>query len=606
MDNLTKSIVDGISEACQGQLRTRDLALYVGRAVAWQRLSEKLPPELIAPEKWTGIGGGALRSIWNAIASCESLRELRYAFIDRYPFPYERLSEEMIFRTQTSVLATLLLDHNQRTELAGWVVDTVQADEANVLIGLPSEIASFLIALLYAEPGSEVLCPEPNNEIVSIAVMKAGCMPIVVGNSQPVLSCLFACITGDSLRFLATDPYQIDLFNYATPINRHFGVIVPPFGQRADIRKSIPNRPSDFGARSTDVLGVELALRCIDDKAVVVVPNSLLFKGGAERRLREHLVGKGLLEAIVSFPSGLLANTNLPFSVLVIGAKQRKTSRVRFCRVSEHAHVSGQGKLRAHDRRFTGSQAILTALKSKDSKICISVTAKDIQLQEFALVPDRFFDKPGGILERRNDETMPLGEIVTIVKPQLLSEIREEDGVAIQEVSPGEMPSFGYLEQSPRTRYVDAKMLRVRQNQVVLANDILLSTKGTIGRVALCRPAQRTLPLLPSLSSVIIRLHPSLSPLDPRFLVMYLRSPAVQHVLNAMAVGATIRNISLGDLRNLAIWVPPLAQQTKLIEMFDRQMELEKQVNEIVREQQSISEQLWRELGLDHENKEAA
>jgi hypothetical protein len=222
----------------------------------------------------------------------------------------------MIMRTQTPVLATLLLDHNQRTELADWVVDTIQTDEDH-LIGLPSEVASFLIALLGASAGSEIFCPEPNNETVSVAAMKVGSIPILVGSTEPVLTSLFACITGYNLQFFETDPYQIDLFSYQTPLSRDLGIVVPSFGQRIEVRK-LMSLPSDFGARSSDVLGVELALRYTNDKAVVVVPNSLLFKGGAEQRLREHLVGKDLLETVISFPSGLLANTSLPFSILVI------------------------------------------------------------------------------------------------------------------------------------------------------------------------------------------------------------------------------------------------------------------------------------------------
>jgi hypothetical protein len=245
-------------------------------------------------------------------------------------------------------------------------------------------------------------------------------------------------------------------------------------------------------------------------------------------------------------------------------------------------------------------------LKSADTTDCISVSAKKIQLQEFTLVPDRFFNKPSGMLERRKDETMALGEIVTIVKPQLLPESREGGGVEVGEVSPGEMPLYGYLEQSQRIRHVDEKMLRVRGSQIVSAGDILLSTKGTIGKVALCRPAQGARPLLPSLSSVILRLNPVLNPLDARFLVMYLRSPTVQHMLETMAVGVTIRNISLVELRALTVWVPPISEQYKLIQVFDRQMELAKQVNEIVMEQHAISARLWQEMGLDQSNKEAA
>jgi type I restriction enzyme M protein len=479
-------------------------------------------------------------------------------------------------------------------------------DEADLLNGLSSEISEFVIALLSAEENSGIFCPQPNIETVSIAAMKAGSTPIVVGTTPPVLAALFACITNAQFKFLETDPYQRDLFTDHADFKRDFALVVPPFGLRTEGGNLTSHVPSDFGARSSDVLGVELALRCTQEKAVVVVPNSLLFKGGAERRLREHLVERGLLEAVISFPSGLLANTNLPFSILVISKKRRKANNVRFCRVSERDHVTGQGKLRTHNRRFIGGAAILAALKSLKSRDCVSVGANDIQSQEYTLVPDRFFGNSSGMLKSRKNQTLALGEIVMIVKPQLLPESQEGSGVEVGEISPGEMPAYGYLEQSPRIRHVDEKLLRLRQSQIVYAGDVLLSTKGTIGKVALCRPTPGARPLLPSLASVILRFNPRQTSIDPRFLVMYLRSPAVQRVLDTMAVGVTVRNISLADLRGMAVWVPSLAEQNKLIQVIDRQMELENQVHQIVIEQDAISARLWQEIGLDQSDQEAA
>jgi restriction endonuclease S subunit len=60
---------------------------------------------------------------------------------------------------------------------------------------------------------------------------------------------------------------------------------------------------------------------------------------------------------------------------------------------------------------------------------------------------------------------------------------------------------------------------------------------------------------------VILRLKPSARICDARYLVMYLRSSAVQSLLNRVAVGATIDNIALGDLRALPVWLPTLRKQ---------------------------------------------
>jgi len=553
----------------------------------------------------SSIGGGALRKIWGDIADCTDLGVLRHGFADNFPFPYESLSEEVIAQSLRAASAALLLSGDQRSELADWVIDSIVQDRLPGVLELPKEIARFAIDILAAGPGGTVYCPEPSNEMTAIAVMHMGGIPIIIGPHLPFLASIFASISGKSFQFSHRDPYALDVTKPTGPFEFELGVVSPSFGQRYGSQISALQMPSEFGARSSEALGVELALRCITQKAVVIVPNSFLFKAGPERQLREHLVESGQLEAVVGFPNGLLPYANLPISMLVI-RRSRSSGIVTFCKVSETEHLSGQGKLRSHDRRFTGAAAVLRLLGKPDGLTCISISAADIRSQDYSLTPERFLDKSAAVFEERKDESVSLGDIVTILKPQLLPETKGDNGIAVQEVSPGEMPCYGYLESSPRIRYVDAKIFKTRSSQIVETDDILLSTKGTIGKVGLCKPIQGGLPLLPSLSSVIMKLKGSSPIQDPRYLVMYLRSPAVQHMLTKLAVGVTVQNISLGELRSLPVWVPPLEEQMKLIRAFERHMELERQSAAIATEQEAVAHALWQDTGLDLEDLEAA
>ena len=62
-------------------------------------------------------------------------------------------------------------------------------------------------------------------------------------------------------------------------------------------------------------------------RMAVIMPHGVLFRGGEERKMREWLINRGLLEAVIGLPPALFYGTGIPASVLIInraGADQRK------------------------------------------------------------------------------------------------------------------------------------------------------------------------------------------------------------------------------------------------------------------------------------------
>ena len=50
----------------------------------------------------------------------------------------------------------------------------------------------------------------------------------------------------------------------------------------------------------------------------IVLPHGVLFRGGAEGRIRQGLIEQNLLEAVVGLPSGLFYNTGIPACILIL------------------------------------------------------------------------------------------------------------------------------------------------------------------------------------------------------------------------------------------------------------------------------------------------
>jgi type I restriction enzyme M protein len=83
-----------------------------------------------------------------------------------------------------------------------------------------------------------------------------------------------------------------------------------------------------------------------------VVPHGVLFRGGAESRIREQLIQENLLDAVIGLPEGLFFGTGIPAAILVF--RKDRTDRgvddVLFIDASEHyREETGQNVLRDED-----------------------------------------------------------------------------------------------------------------------------------------------------------------------------------------------------------------------------------------------------------------
>lgn len=62
-------------------------------------------------------------------------------------------------------------------------------------------------------------------------------------------------------------------------------------------------------------------------RIAVIVPHGVLFRGGAEGRIREHLIKENIIDAVIGLPAGLFQTTGIPVAILVID-RSRETGGV--------------------------------------------------------------------------------------------------------------------------------------------------------------------------------------------------------------------------------------------------------------------------------------
>jgi len=86
-----------------------------------------------------------------------------------------------------------------------------------------------------------------------------------------------------------------------------------------------------------------------DSKAGVIVPHGVLFRAGAEGRIRRKFITENLLDAVIGLPPNLFYGASIPAAILLFN-RGRKTSDVLFIDASrEFEEARNRNRLRSRD-----------------------------------------------------------------------------------------------------------------------------------------------------------------------------------------------------------------------------------------------------------------
>ncbi|MGH9768929.1 MAG: type I restriction-modification system subunit M [Blastocatellia bacterium] len=124
-------------------------------------------------------------------------------------------------------------------------------------------------------------------------------------------------------------------------------------------------------------------------KVGVIVPHGVLFRGGAEGKIRQRLVEENLLEAIISLPANLFYGTPIPAAIMIFNCG-KKTTDVLFIDASrEYEDAKNQRKLRTQD-----VEKIVVTYKTFETveKYAYRATSEEIKENDFNLNIPRYVD----------------------------------------------------------------------------------------------------------------------------------------------------------------------------------------------------------------------
>mgnify|MGYP000844335927 FL=1 len=122
-----------------------------------------------------------------------------------------------------------------------------------------------------------------------------------------------------------------------------------------------------------------------------------------------------------------------------------------------------------------------------------------------------------------------------------------------------DLSNLNYVDEESHNNYLKRSILK--------ENDILITIAGTLGRTAIV--PQQALPLNTNQAVAIVRLVNNRL-INVKYLVYALNSPIIKSDLLAKSVDMAIPNLSLENIADCNISLPPLTEQKRIVDEIEK------------------------------------
>lgn len=377
------------------------------------------------------------------------------------------------------------------------------------------------------------------------------------------------------------------------------GITFPPFGLRLtginEIAKTDTLGRFKFESRSSESLTIQHVMAHCTDIVVATVPLGVLFNT-IEREFRQHLIKNGLLKTIVFLPSDSMAGTSIPTAILVIDLKGGHKS-VRFVDVEMAGYTE---KERRAVNLIKVDELIVKINSNDDFEGIATISNTAIAENKFDLTAGHY---PLSQSEKEfNDflqsrEAIPLSKIVNFERalPVTVKNGEDETAIRLWQASSNDLIN-DYLQQPTRDIMVANRTLDDFEDCFLRPKDILITTKGAnIGKVSF---VPNTAPdigenaWVASQFVTVLRMKRS-SAITAEALFVFLRSEVGQKLLSKFSVGTSVANLPLGTLKNLEVFVPTEDEQAQALDIVQKDMEADNQIQQIIEQKSQRYKSLW-------------
>jgi hypothetical protein len=452
------------------------------------------------------------------------------------------------------------------------------------------ELASLLMDMVGAPPDSEVWIPFDFKGQLTVEALRRGWRVLAaspLSSWQLVRQLLLTIETGQPHPPSVRTEVERDVAGRSVG-HADYALVVSPFGMQVKDSRMVTwditgTRAYEQFARSESWSLFEFVNR-IKKRAVFVTPQGVLFAKGQEQRLRKYLLHRGgecnEVQAVIALPPGVFGATSIAGAILVLTPEANSDS------VFMADLGSGRRSLQEAGDIVSAGRGIVLSQAQQDKARFVS--RDEIGANEFSFAPSRYLRRVADL----GDEAVKLGNICEAVRPPASS--KEVSHFEAAEVGLPDLHRWQPINYDlDKTVYLKSQP---KDSMLVQPGDIVISIKGSVGRVALMGAVAQNRPTVVSQSCLALRLDPKQRDkhLSPEILIMYLRSPHGQAQLAGLQVGTGVQHISPGTLMGaVSIPLPSVQIYQEIRKDFDRLCELEHQVASLEREIEDISRRRW-------------
>jgi type I restriction enzyme M protein len=379
--------------------------------------------------------------------------------------------------------------------------------------------------------------------------------------------------------FTAPNIYEYDTLTSEERWNDFADVILanPPFmSPKGGIK---PHKRFSIQAKRSEVLFVDYMAEHLTPtgRAAIIVPEGIIFQSqGAYKDLRKMLVENSLV-AVISLPAGCFnPYSGVKTSILILDK-----SLARQCNTIAFFKVENDGFGLGAQRRTIGKNdlpqvqselaAYLHALRSKSSiESILSITSTTQIVPKEKIAANGDYNLSGeryreGAVANHSFPLVFLGEeslfhVESGGTPK--SDVEEYWGGGIPWATLVDLPATDFISQITATkRTISDKGLRESSAKMIPANSVVVSTRATIGRIAINRVPLAT---NQGFKNVVIE-DPARA--VPEFVALALTK--LVPTMQAWATGGTFAEISKSKFCELQIPLPPLSVQQEIVAEID-------------------------------------
>jgi hypothetical protein len=339
-------------------------------------------------------------------------------------------------------------------------------------------------------------------------------------------------------------------------------------------------------------------------RAVLAVPNSVLFERGRSGRIRQRIVKAGLLDAVISLPAGLFPGTSVRCAVLVFSKSRcpaRETLMVDLSEAGKRSARTGLVVLdpQAIEQTVKVYRDWLAERPTTWANVAVA-TFDDLAANDFVIDPVRYqaivdtapdLEKTTRTIDALRQRLKALidasrsaddpvaghagAETMSSVTEARVADLADvlaiDRGIPTQATTRqgGELPVLSVTDLrdgSAAQNFVDRADLRDYRLQIPEPGDVLVSIEGgTVGETLVLSEDEN--PFAPSQQVALIHVLDE-TRLDAWYLGAWLATEPAREQLRRLARGSRIQRIPIKELQSLVIPMPPVEIQRDIGEQF--------------------------------------